>query len=169
MVMKLLKFTLQGGKEKMINSENIIPYIGINDIKLGDNLIAIRAFLKAHRIPFNQSIESNKGCLPEEPWTFIEFNDISLCFVKTILFEMTFMSPLSSKLPNGVHIGTTLSEAQNLDSTIQYNDEDEDFISDNGYWFETDPDSNQITSITIFLPEVNDDNFFEYSWVEKYI
>ena len=61
-----------------------------------------------------------------------------------------------------------LTELEKLDSTLEYNDGEEDFSSDEGYWVEEDLESGKITAITIFIPEVLEEDFFSYQWVEKY-
>ena len=62
-----------------------------------------------------------------------------------------------------------MSEAEQLDPTLQYNDDDEDFISNEGYWIDDEFESGLICAITIFIPELDSEDFFKYEWVEKYM
>ncbi len=150
--------------------DDIVPYVGTDTFKLGDNLESIRKVLKQNKVPFNQSVDPNKGCEPEIPWTFIEIDDsITLCFVKDVLFEIVFENRFEGKLNNGVRIGTDMSEVKRVDDTLEYNDDDEDFISRQGYWIVDDIDTGKVNTITVFLPEVDEPNFFKYEWVEKYL
>ena len=72
--------------------ENIVPYKGIDTIKLGMTLSDVREYLKKNRIPFNQTMDSNKDCTPPIPWIYISIEDsISMSFVKDVLFEMRIL------------------------------------------------------------------------------
>ncbi len=147
----------------------MVPYVGTDTFKLGDSLESVRDYLKENKVNFSQSIDLNKGCVPEVPWIFIEISDsITLCFVKDVLFEIVFENNYMGQLPNGGLIGMKMVELEVLDPTLEYNDDDEDFISKSGYWVVDDIETGRVTSITIFLPEVELDTFFRYEWVEKY-
>ncbi len=153
----------------MFMNDSIIPYVGTDTFKLGDKLENVRAFLKENRIRFNQSVDLNKGCKPEIPWTFIELSkSITLCFVVDILFEIVLENDYTGKLTNGGYIGMKMSELKGIDSSLEYNDEDEDFVSKKGYWITDSVDTENIESITIFLPDVEREDFFEYEWVGNY-
>ena len=43
-----------------------------------------------------------------------------------------------------------MSELEEIDKSLKYNEDDEDFVSKNGYWIEDDLDTGKICSITIF-------------------
>ncbi len=154
----------------MFLNDSIIPYIGTDSFKLGDKLESIRAYLKENRIGFNQSVDPHKGCEPEIPWTFIAISDsITLCFVFEILFEIVLENNYSGKLTNGGCVGMKLSEMQRMDPSLEYNDDDEDFISKNGYWVTDSIDTGNVESITVFLPEVEREDFFKYEWISNYV
>lgn len=154
----------------MINlHEKICPYKGTAAFQLGDSLEHIRMYLKKNRIPFNQSTDPNIGCTPEIPWIFIEINQsITLCFVMDILFEIVFENMYSGNLHNNVRIGMMLTDAEIIDPTLTYNEEDEDYVSTAGYWLEDNPETGKICSITVYLPEVENEDFFSYTWTNKY-
>lgn len=153
-----------------IMNDIIKPYIGTEVFKLGANIDDIKFYLKQNRISFVQNIEPNKGCVPEEPWTFFEIDrSIKLCFVKKVLFEIVFENKYLGRLENGITIGIPFSQAMQIDETLEYNDDDEDYISQHGYWLEDDLENGNVSSITVFLPDVNEDDFFTYEWVKKYI
>lgn len=153
----------------MFFNDSIIPYVGTDTFKLGDKIENIRSFLKENHIGFDQSIDSNKGCEPEIPWTFIRLSDsITLCFVLDILFEIVLENDYKGKLTNGGYIGMKVSEIKDIDSSLEYNDEDEDFVSSKGYWITDSVDTGNVESITIFLPDVERDDFFKYDWIANY-
>ncbi len=148
----------------------IIPYKGIETFSFGKTLAEVRAELKERKVHFNQSTDPHKGCTPEIPWTFISiFDSITLCFVEDILFEIVLENKYEGKLGNGIGIGTSLKDVESADYTIKYNEDDEDYISEAGYWFEIDPDTDKVSSITVYVPEADDSTlFFKYEWIEKY-
>lgn len=148
---------------------NIIPYIGIGEIKLGMSIELVRNFLKNRHTEFDQWVEPNKGMVPEIPWTFIRIeNSIVLAFAEDILFEIYLENKYRGKLPNGISIDMKMTDAKQIDQTLEYNDDEEDFVSKDGYWLGDLVDTGKVISITIFLPEVEKDDFFEYNWVKKY-
>ena len=53
-------------------------------------------------------------------------------------------------------------DAQKIDPTLIYNDWNEDYESDEGYWVEDDVETNKIMSISIFIKEVLDEDTFDY-------
>ena len=61
-----------------------------------------------------------------------------------------------------------MSELEEIDKSLKYNEDDEDFVSKNGYWIEDDLDTGKICSITIFLPEVDSEDFFKYERIDNY-
>lgn len=154
---------------KLLNEE-IIPYEGTNTIKLGMTLSEVREYLKNNKIPFNQTMDSNKDCTPPIPWIYITVeSSFSMSFVKDVLFEMSFEGNCSGRLPNGVGIGTEMKELERLDLSLEYDDDDEVFVSKDGYWIIDDIDSGKVKTITVFLKEVEPDDFFDYKWVDKYL
>lgn len=175
-VNSIFEFEASGKSEQLRNhpelllTETIIPYIGTDTFILGMNLMKARTILKENGIPFSQWIDPHKGCTPEIPWTFISIAEksILLTFAEGILFEITFEQNYSGGLANGIHIGTNMEEVNRIDPSLKYNDDDEVFVSRSGYWIEDDLDTNKIMSITVFLPEIEQEDFFEYKWVEKY-
>ena len=148
---------------------NIIPYVGIGDIKLGMSLESVRNYLKDLHTGFDQWVEPNKGMDPEIPWTFIRIEkSIVLTFAEGVLFEIFLENKYQGKLPNGICIDMRMTDAEQIDQTLEYNDDEEDFVSKDGYWLGDMVDTGKIISITIFLPEVETDDFFEYEWTNKY-
>ena len=151
-------------------SEKVIPFEGTSTFPIGKNLNEVRAFLKAASIPFNQSIDPNKGCSPEIPWTYIELMDsITLCFAQDVLFQIVFENNYEGELINGIRLGMNLSDAIRIDPSIEYNDDEEDYISAQGFWLQKDLDTNTVNSITVYVKEADTpDIFFKYEWVENY-
>lgn len=154
----------------MISKNEIIkPYVGTDFYVLGSTLECAKKLLKEQGIAFVQTsdIRENNGI--KTPWIYLVIDEnVSLCFVKGVLFEIVFENQFKGKLFNGAYIGMPMDELMALDSSIKYLDDDEYYSSDLGYWVEDDLDTNSVASITVFLKEVEMDDFFEYSWVSKY-
>ena len=139
----------------------IIPFKGIEAFSFGKTLTEVRTELKDRKIHFNQSVDPHKGCTPEIPWTYISvFESITLCFVEDVLFEIVLENKYEGKLDNGIGIGTYLKDVESADYTIKYNEDDEDYISEAGYWFEINPDTDKVSSITVYVPEADDSTLF---------
>lgn len=148
--------------------EPIIPYKGTDNIKLGMSLSEVRAYLKDNKIPFNQTMDSNKDCTPPIPWIYITIEkSLSMSFVEEVLFEISFENEYLGKLPNGIGVGSDMEELEKTDPSLEYDDDDECFVSDNGYWIIDDIDTGKVQTITVFLEDVNSDDFFEYEWIKN--
>ena len=64
-----------------------------------------------------------------------------------------------------ISLGMNIKDAKMLDDSIEYDDWEEVYTSDLGYWLEDDVESGEIISITIFIKELEDDDvFFRYDW-----
>ena len=55
-----------------------------------------------------------------------------------------------------------IDEAQNIDPELTYDDWNEDYESPLGYWLEDDIDTGEVSSISIFIPELLDEDNFDY-------
>ena len=78
---------------------------------------------------------------------------------------MYFENSFSGSLVNGIKIGTPIEEAIIIDNTIKYDDWEEEYVSEKGYWLETDVETEEVISIAIFIKEVEDDDvFYSYEW-----
>lgn len=151
-------------------TERIIPFEGIESFKLGMKIEEVRSILKANKIPFNQTEQSNKGTTSNVPWVFITVDSsLTFCFAKEVMYEMYFENQYSGRLPNGVCIGMDSEELMNIDSSLMYNDEEEDFESQEGYWVVDDVLAKKVVCITIFLPIVETESFYNYEWVNEYL
>lgn len=147
----------------------IVPYKGNKSFEFGDKYSDIKKVIKEEHLSIRQAERSNKGCVIDWPWTLLTVeNCITLVFVKDVLFEIVFENTYKGKLPNGCCLGMKLSELEKLDATLEYNDIEEDYSSNEGYWV-TEDEFGKIDSITIFVKEIAESNFYKYEWLEKYL
>ena len=149
-----------------ILKQNVYPFIGLDEIKLLSSLSNVKKYLNANKINYSTEYQSNKGCNPEVPWTILHIdNSISLMFANDKLWQIYLEENYSGSLPNGIKIGMPLDDALKIDPTLKYDDWNEDFQSDFGYWIEDDLDNNTVLSIAIYIKEVlDDDTFYSYKW-----
>lgn len=147
----------------------IIPYEGTGIFKLDASYDEVKSLLQEYSILYSEEISQPNDIDP--PWYIIgiskagEKDDvISITFAKDRLFRICLYEGFEGKLPNGIHVGMPLDEAQRIDPTLTFDDWDEMFVSDNGYWLEDDADTKKICWITIFIPALERNDFFEYKW-----
>ena len=147
----------------------IIPYVGTGIFKLDASYDEVKTLFAEQNISYTEEISQPNDIDP--PWTVIgiskageEFDAMSITFAKNRLFRICLYEGFEGKLPNGIHIGMPLDEAQRIDPTLTFDDWDEMFISANGYWTEDDVNTKKLCWITIFIPALESDDFFKYKW-----
>ena len=152
----------------LIDSE-IKPFYGIDDISFDMTYDDMKELLKANKIKYQVEIYPNKGCDPEVAWTLIRIDKgITVYFALNKMFKICFEESYKGKLANGIFIGMAMEDAISIDSSLEYNDDEEDYESELGYWVEDDLDTNRIMRITIFIKEVLDEEvFFTYDWTRN--
>lgn len=146
---------------------NLKPYDGLGKIKLYSSYETCKEYLKVNKIPFivEKLYEENDEL--SDKWKVIVIQEcISLFFGNNNkLFKIYCVEGYEGSLPNGININTYLKEALLIDKTLCYNDDGEDYESNNGYWIEDNLDTGKLFSITIFIKELLDDEiFYQYKW-----
>lgn len=148
----------------MLNSEAIIPYVGIESIKLYQKIDEIKTVLKSEGITYREEIWSAESETIPNPWTVLVIdNTMSLFFAKNEkLFKIVFWDGYRGSLPNGISLGISMESAKAMDSSLRFDDWEEIYLSDNGYWIEDNVDTQMILSISIFIKELLDEDTFDY-------
>ena len=73
--------------------------------------------------------------------------------------------PYEGELPNGIRVGMNIDDAIKIDNQLSFDDWEEEWISPNGYWIEDSIDNNTVLNISVFIPELLDDELFDkYNW-----
>ena len=58
-----------------------------------------------------------------------------------------------------------IDDAIKIDNQLSFDDWEEEWISPNGYWIEDSIDNNTVLNISVFIPELLDDELFDkYNW-----
>lgn len=146
-------------------AEKLIPFVGTEHLKLYTALSDIKILLKENSINFFIETWANNECTIPMSWTIIHIdNAISLFFANNKLFKIVVFKEYAGNLDNGIRTGMPINTALEKDSQLHYDEWNEDYESDN-YWIEKDIETNTISSISIFIPEVLDDEIFDkYEW-----
>ena len=155
----------------MINmSENILPYKGLESFKFGDKIESVRLMLKKEKISVVQCMGEKQYIHPElKNETIVIKDSIKLYFVDGILFEIGLENGFKGHLPNGICIGMDIDKAVTVDPDLEYDDDEEAFVSSKGYTIIDDVTSNLVSYIEIYVPEVeNSEEFFQYDWLERF-
>lgn len=143
----------------------LIPFEGLSDIKLYQNISLTKKLLEESRLDYYEEIWSDDTCTIPDPWTLLHIEDrVTLFFSNDKLFKITTGIGYKGKLPNEISIGMTLEEALTKDADLSFDEWNEDYKSPSGYWVEDDPVTHQIISISIFIKETEDDDFEEHKW-----
>ena len=147
----------------MFTNTNIKPYFGTSDFKLYQSLNETRNFLSLKGITFREEYWSSKSETIPNPWNVIIIDDvISLFFAKNKkLFKIVFLENYLWNLPNGIHTGMKMEDAIIHDKSLLYDEWNEVYVSDNGYWIEDNIETNQVMSISIYIKELLDDEIFD--------
>ena len=153
----------------MMKELNMTPYVGIGDIKLMAKLDDVRAYFKANKIPHQMEVWPHKGCTPEVPWTILRVEGcLSFFFAKGFLWKIEAENDYAGSLPNGIKIGMSLDEARRIDPSLNYDDWNEDWQSEQGYWIIDFVETGKIVYIGIFIKEVLDEDLFDaYEWAKE--
>lgn len=165
-----LNYIILGGNKMNLMKENIIPYEGLDSFKFGDKLESIRCMLKKLNIPFNQHMDKKQSIHPELKHEIITINNsINLFFIDSILFEIGLENDFNGQLPNHISLGMDLNKAEQIDSNLKYNDDEDAYISTNGYTIIDDIQTQNINYIEIYISEVENANeFFKYKWLDRF-
>ena len=143
----------------------IIPYVGTGIFKLNSSPDEIKTLLKEYDVLYNEETRINRYNLKDPPWIIIEIaNVMEFFFAKDRLFKIILEGKFSGNLPNGINLDTTIDDAQKIDPNLTFDDWDEIYISPEGYWVDYEDDTKKLSWITIFIPALERDDFFDYKW-----
>ena len=152
-----------------IFTETIEPYKGTKHLNLSMTYDEIRNFLKREGINYSVELWDNRNCNPPVPWKIIRIKGkVSLFFAKESMFKICFEEDYAGSLINGIKTGMLLEKAKAIDNSLVFDDEEEEYQSDEGYWIEDNVDTHNVSIISIYISEVLDDEeFFSYRWADK--
>ena len=146
--------------------QEIIPYVGFGGIKLLQDRRDVEEILKNNNLNFQIEHISNMECSVKVPWIILNIGEsIKLYFAKNKLWKMVFCKGYLGALPNGIKTGMKMNDALQIDTKLEFEDFEEIYISQNGYWLEDNLLDGCVDCISIFIKEAVDDSvFYQYRW-----
>ena len=146
----------------------IIPYKGTGIFELNADYSDIVARMQAADIDYDEEVRNPANIAGGNlPWTIITIgdDDIELFFAKGRLFRIVLLNNFKGELPNGISLADTIEEARKLDPMLKvYDLEDGVYDSSEGYLLEDSLVVDKLIAISIFIPALQSDDFFEYKW-----
>lgn len=136
----------------------IVPYEGVGEIKLYSTRDMMSQILK---------LEGTETLVINESWIRYDIqNSIELFFhmKNDKLFRITTLENFKGKLFEGIEIGTTEEDMLKMEPTFVYNEFEEVWESKKGVFIEMDARTNKVKWISIFIPELDFENFEEGKW-----
>jgi len=134
----------------------IIPYKEMGGIKLYSSLDELSNILcKYEKNNMNDS------------WIKYDIDNImSLFFHKRNgkLFKMTTMDGYCGKLFDKITVETTEKMFTEIDDSFKYNEFDEVWESNQGVFIETNPQTQKATWISVYIKELDNDDFENAEW-----
>lgn len=77
------------------------------------------------------------------------------------LFNITTFQNYKGKLFNKINVGMHIEEVLKLEPSFEYDDFEEVYFSPKGIFIETDPITHTVIWISVYIKELEDDNFIE--------
>ena len=147
----------------MFTEKVITPFKGTETFEFYKTLDEIKTYFSSNKISFREEYWSSESETIPNPWNVIIIDDvISLFFAKNKkLFKIVFWENYFGNLPNGIHTGMKIEDAIIHDKSLFYDEWNEVYVSDNGYWIEDNIETNQVMSISIYIKELLDDELFD--------
>lgn len=150
-------------------TETIEPYKGTEHLNLSMSYEEIKNFLKREGIKYSVELWDNRDCNPPVPWKILRIKGkASLYFAKESMFKICFEGEYGGSLINGIRTGMPMENAKTIDNSLAFDDNEEEYQSAEGYWIEDDIDTQNVATISVFIPEIlNEEEFFSYRWTNK--
>lgn len=136
----------------------IIPYKSVGNIKLYSKISDVERIIKNRKI---EKQELNKV------WIRYKIDDSLYLFFDIAnekLFKITVLEGYKGKLFDKIFVGMNEDELLKADPTLVYDDFEEVFESKQGYFLETNPIQHTVQNISIFVREMDSEEFEKGIW-----
>lgn len=133
----------------------IIPFEGLGGIKLYSTKEELRDIL---------SLDGVESKIFYNAWIEYDIqNSVELLFhlKNDKLFKLRTLDDYKGKLFGKIGVGTTELEMLEIEPSFVYNDFEEVWESDKGIIVETDAATNRVRWISVYIPEIMSDDFFD--------
>lgn len=134
----------------------IIPYVEMGKIKLYSSMSELSDIIA----------NSNENILNDFWVRYDVDNVLSLFFHRKNykLFKITTLAGYRGYLFDKISVKTFESDIALLDNSFEYDDFEEVWESEKGVFIEVDPCTRKATWITVYIKEMNDDDFDNGEW-----
>ncbi len=136
----------------------IIPYVGMAGIKLYSTIDEIKKLL---------SLKKVTKVILNNTWIRYDIDDTIELFFHKInrkLFRITTLENYKGKLFDKIAVGTNAAVLLEPEFSFWYDEFEEVYESDKGVFIETDAQSNTVKWISVYIKELDDDNFENAKW-----
>lgn len=136
----------------------IIPFKGLGGIELYTSKKVLAEFLDANnaipRMLFEDTIR-------------YEIKDECLLFFNVVndkLYKLTATGNYKGSVFGKIKIGMSEEELLEAEPSFVYDDFEEVWISDKGIFIEMDPETNKVMWISVYVPELDTEDFEKGNW-----
>ena len=140
------------------NNLPIVPWVGLGGVKLYSHI--------SHFYDLIANMDE-KSRLVTKFFIRYEIKDsVELWFnlMNGKLFKITALKDYRGLLFNKIHIGMHIDEVLEKEPSFQYDDFEEVYVSANGIYIETDPIQHTVLWISVFVKEIDNDDFERGNW-----
>ena len=139
-------------------SAPIVPFEGFGEIKL------YRTRDELHELLEGEAVETE---IINNDWIRYDIqNSVELFFhlKNNKLFRITTLDNYQGKLFEKIGVGTTEKELLEVEPSFVYDDFEEVWESEKGIFIEIDAETNTVRWISIYIRELDDENFENANW-----
>ena len=139
-------------------SAPIVPFEGFGEIKL------YRTRDELHELLEGEAVETE---IINNDWIRYDIqNSVELFFhlKNNKLFRITTLDNYQGKLFEKIGVGTTEKELLEVEPSFVYDDFEEVWESEKGIFIEMDAETNTVRWISIYIRELDDENFENANW-----
>ena len=136
----------------------IIPYVGMAGITLYSTENEVNKIV---------SLDSAEKKILNDKWVRYDIdNAVELFFHKTNgkLFRITTLGNYKGKLFDNIVVGMKAKDLLKCDTSFYYDDFEEVYESTKGVFIETDPETDEVKWISVYIKELNYEDFDNGDW-----
>lgn len=143
----------------MINLEApIIPWIGMGGIKLYSHISELKSLLESEKV---ECFLYNKFLVRYEikGKIYMFFN-----LINGKLFKITTLEEYKGLLFDEIYVGQKTEEMLRVDTSFEYDEFEEVYVSDKGVFVETEPETDTVKWISVYIKELETEEFDRALW-----
>ncbi len=139
-------------------SAPIIPFESMGGIKLYQTIKDLKPILEQRNV--------KEAFVYKFVVSYEIENQISLWFnlLNGKLYKIIALKDYTGVLLDKIRIGMHINEVLEIEPSFVYEDFEEVYVSDKGIYIETDPETNNVLWVSVFVKEIDDIDFEEGNW-----